>query len=323
MSSYFNFQLPIIVDQNVSYDAELGGDLPTASHPVDMGVRLVANFVSGTYREDNSDPNDISSNFTFVQEVINNGIFIFLNKDTIISEIGEEGVTNYNVDASALDGVLANSYAGAQNSSLVPDGSIVVINTTALTSGSTLSDINNSIYQTEGTRTLFGGDDGYDSGIASVVAESVAGALFKKFGYSASISNDAAISNDAEIRNASAGVITGMNMVLNETNANYTSSTIFRGYLDSGRYAYGAENAGEETPYNFEQVIFQWIVQVRGNVVDTSDGGGNVSVEQIFGTYISNVESNEGDTKVVANDGTYAINVLLQVVQDANVVYGT
>jgi len=285
MALTFNYSSIIHVnDTNVQFDLNDTNTLPMTT--VDLAVVGVGNLVSGDFVQKSSNVDDISSNFNFAASAILNAGFYLKKPDHItlstfgtavqntgdnLQITGKDTYGSYNTGSNQKWFVNLEDWAGTDAN---------VANATAVTKGK--------------------------SGPGAVLVQAAAAALFKALGKNAAINNDKTISAKEQ------GLASSLCNAWTESNANYNSSHIFKRYLGSGRYAdhnSNVEDVNTIVNYNLVNTKYDFIVQLKGNVFDSSDDA--VTFANVLG-------NQDTDTKVGA-DGSYTFNIYMSLEHQANV----
>jgi len=284
MSLTFNYSSIIHVnDTNVQFDLNGTNTLPL--NTVDLAVVGVGNLVSGNFVQKSSDVEDISSNFTFAAADILNAGFYLSKPDHIslsafgntvqntgdnLKITGKDTYGGLNTNASQKWFVNLEDWAG--DDANVLDGNTVVKG---------------------------------KSGPGAVLVQAAAAALFKALG------KNAAINNDKTICDKEQGLASSLCNAWTESSATYANSHIFKRYLGSGRYAEhgtSSEDVNTVVSYNLVDTKYDFIVQLKGNVSDSSNS--NINYTNVLGTQ-------DSDTKVDAN-GSYTFNIYMSLEHHAD-----
>lgn len=254
---------------------------------VDLAVVGVGNLVSGNFVQKSTNVDDISSNFNFTAAaILNTGFYLSPSRPNHIT-LSDFGAcvqnTGDNLKITGRDKY--GNYDTGDNQKW-----FVNLNTWA------------------GTDTNVATSDTVNkgkSGPGAVLVQAAAAALFKALGKNAAINNDKTIgAKEQDLAKSLCNAWT-------ESNANYNSSHIFKRYLGSGRYA--DHNSNEEdintvVNYNLTNTKYDFIVQLKGNVKDSSDD--TINFSSVLGTP-------ETDTKVDATGG-YTFNIYMSLEHHAN-----
>lgn len=284
MSILFNYGSLITLDNlNAQVNVEPDTTLPQAQ--VDMAVVGIADFLSGNYTQKSADVNDIVSNFTFSASDVEGAGFYLSSLPSYLSLTNYGTAVHATSDNLAIKGVAKYGahdtgsdrkwFANLQTWNGVKDNVVGAVNTLSV-----------------GKET---------AGIGAVLVQSASAALFKKLGKHAALANDDAI--QAKQTELATSLKAGWDEVANS----YDNSTIFKRYLDSGRYADDGADVNATVNYNVSGMKFDFIVQLKGNVADKdSENSETLAIATILG------DSSIGETKVLAN-GDYTFNVYMRL----------
>lgn len=285
---------------NVSFDALVASGLPeNEREEIDLAVHGFADFVSGTYQQKTTDTDDIASTVTVDKANLLAASFKLLtdaptgatwNFSTVGDDIKDTGSGLVITSASALK---------PRNDANAANGGAAV----SVGSGDWFANL--QVWAGSNANVVDGGNVKHGQGIGAVLVQAAGAALFKRLG------KNAAISNDKSIEAKQDGLATLIKGVIDEDAEDYSTSKMFKRYLDSARYeADASADVGSTVAYNLDQANFDFIVQVQGTV---SDGNGPAldkgTVNRVLGT-IGN------DNHKVTTDLTYKMNVFMRITQD-------
>ena len=288
---HYTIDSEIALTEDPKINALVQDNLP-GSGAYDIAFTGVANFLSGDYKQNSSDINDIVSNVAIDTNALNNAHFFLVTggHDTRGATYANSINTGaYFYGASAANKVQLSNGGSVDIDGLLPYGSAWIPMTDVAT-GVQSSKVN---------------DDGVllndQSSVADGLLQAVTAALFTKIGKNAAILNDAPMHGTLQTNFNS-----GLGTVMNEDSKDYANSKFFKRYLESGRYA--SENHDTNIKdYNMDNTLVNMIVNISGTVSDTDNiPVFNQSViQQIFGS----------DTKI-QNDGSYHIKVFVSLLND-------
>jgi len=128
----------------------------------------------------------------------------------------------------------------------------------------------------------------------------LAASLFGHFQKTAAINNDTTLLESTQVGTS----VTG----LNEAESNYTSSKIFKRYVESGRYAEDTSAENAPVDYNFTAAKVAFVVKVDGTISGSANNDMNSS--EIAAMLADKTAS-------VGSDGVYNLNVLFVLNQNA------
>ena len=286
---------------DVNIDGAPSSALPAEKDNIDMVVMGYGDFISGTYQQDTADVATVKSNVTV--------------DSTKLLHIAYAGL-------GALPAGSGCTLTANYGAAVIASGDNLVVNNkddVIPKSGGAAVDIgdetdwfvDHSIYAGTDTNVYDGGLKHTNNRMGAFLIEAVSAALFKKYG------RTAAILNDADIKGKQTDLAGKIKTALDEANKNYADSIIFKRYLDSGRYYHdGNGDVDAAHAYEFDNAQFDFVVQVTGNVKDKNSEGNFVS---LTGTQIDTIlGSGANDHKVskeVGKVGNYTLNILLRLKQ--------
>ena len=287
MPLIFNHSALITVDGAATLDINTASSLPQ-SH-CDLAVVGIGDFVSGNYTQKSGDVNDIVSNFTLSSTSVQ-GAGFYLSTAPVgvtLSTFGN-AVTATSTSLEIKQRKLIGNFDVGEDKDWFANLQTM--------------DGNRSLVSTV-TALKTGGDNG---GAGAVLVQAAASALFKALGKHAALNNDKAISSK-QVKMSN-----DMSNAWKETDASYNDSDIFKRYLDSGRYADDGADVNTVVNYNLVSTSYDFIVQLSGNVTDSSDPNTDLDIARILGN------SAAGETKVLEN-GDYKFNVYMRLQHQASI----
>jgi hypothetical protein len=286
---HYTLDSEIELTQNAEINAMVQDQLPDSGN-YDIAFAGVAKFLSGDYKQDSTDINDIVSNVTVNTDALNDAHFF------LVTDGHDSRHTGYSVNSAAYfytsasaDKVQMGNNSNVAISGLLPYGNAWVAMTDVAT-GTQGSKINNS--------TLLKAQ----SSVADGLLQAVTAALFKKIGKNAAILNDAPMHGSLQTN-----FNTALGNRIDESQQDYTNSKFFKRYLESGRYQSDDHDTNQKS-YVMNDTLVNMIVNISGSVTD-SDGTPNLLtasvVNQIFGS----------GTKIDAS-GNYSIKAFVSLLHD-------
>ena len=278
-SIVFSYGELITLDNlNAQLNVEPATTLPQAQ--VDMAVVGIADFLSGNYTQKSADVNDIVSNFTLDASAIEGAGFYLQTGD-----LPDLSLTSFGTAVHATSDNLA--IKGKANYGTHHTGSDRKWFANLQTFAGVKSNVSDS-------NSLLVGKD--KAGIGAVLVQSASAALFKKLG------KHAALANDTTIQSKQTELATSLKAGWDEVANSYDNSTIFKRYLESGRYADDGADVNATVDYNVSGMKFDFIVQLKGNVDDKD--GETLDISTILG--------DSSETKVDSS-GNYTFNVYMRL----------
>ena len=287
---------------NASINAETAGPVDAIALGYDVALILLANGLTGTYKQVNGNMEDINSNLEIVSSEWDRGRMLHVS-GAGSADLGTSGrtaygnsvgaglrfgtgaISNIQLESGASFAVTASNFASEKiGAAITPLGN----------QDRTLVD-NNGIYITSDQNNEIG------HGLKHVVAA----AMFKDLGKTAALINE-----DAFATSLQSTLYTALNSAL-ETDAGYDTSKVYKQYLGTNRYG-GADPdfTGSET-YNLNHTVVNFVVNIVGNVGD-EDGTVAMSASVVNGLFGDETAS---ETKVTA-DGSYSISAWVQWFND-------
>lgn len=300
--TYGSSTLINITNHNASVDFDINGLPATFKDNIDLAVTGFANFISGNYVQDGADVNDISSTVTLDLAHLRNAAITEMNA----AELTDSGATRVAYGTSVhntFSSSVGSSLTGISNRSASTDTDFkTTFNTRHVLLNFQKSNMQTAANFKSGANLLKN-----TSGLGALMVEAASAALFKKLGKHAALSNDSTVSGG--LMSQVSSLTSAIESALAETNANYSSSAMFRTYLNSGLYNDDGTDVGSSTSYTLDRSNYDFVIRFQGNVSDSSGTEINsTSVNRIFGDATTN------ETRVTAN-GKYSINVLLRLQQ--------
>lgn len=288
---------------DASMDAESERNVATGD--VELAFAGVGNFLTGNFKQTNSDINEIRSNVSVTGNLNKARLFLMAEgpSDSMASAYGNElTAAVYETKYGAGDIFLVDkSSANINASAVVPGGS---------NTGSIIPLTNQSFSNDQWAHNTGSFGEG--------LVNAVSAALFKKVGKNAALINDTDMV--ASIDDAIQGVLGG---AMNEVTNNYNESHYFKRYLESGRYASQNVNEGDINAlinYTMNDTLIKMKINMSGSVRDTDNtvdltNGDNVN--QVFGTTNASPDpSQTGVSHLVDTNGNYNIHVFLDLRHD-------
>lgn len=287
---HYTLDSEIELTENAEINALVQDELPDSGN-YDIAFAGVANFLSGDYKQDSSDINDIVSNVTVSTDALNDAHFF------LVTDGHDSRHTGYSVNSAAYFYTTSssNQVQMANNSNvaisgLIPYGSEWIAMTDVAT----------------GMKSTKIADNGAllnaQSSVADGLLQAVTAALFKKIGKNAAILNDAPMHGSLQ-----SNFNTALGNRIDESQQDYTNSKFFKRYLESGRYQSDDHDTNQKS-YVMNDTLVNMIVNISGSVTD-SDGTPNLLtasvVNQIFGS----------ETKIDAS-GNYSIKAFVSLLHD-------
>lgn len=277
----FNHGALIDINATVGLDFDLVGNLPQSE--CDLSVEGIGNFASGNYTQLSSDVDDITSNFTLNPADIQDCGFFLKNPSGTGVSLSTFGSAVHNTADNLV----------IKNRKLY--GSVdTVVNRAWFANLQTMSGVPNNV--SDATKLNPGKAN---AGPGAVLVQAAAAALFKKLG------KHAALNNDKEIQAKQSELATSMSGAFAEAGVNYATSKVFKRYLESGRYAADGPDVNTIVNYDVTSTVYDFIVQLSGNVNDSSGDDVSAAVSTMLG-------ASGTDTKVDAN-GKYKFNVYMRL----------
>lgn len=307
MSLQFNISSLVEFTQNVSYDADASatGTLPDDVNPVDFVVNVRVNgLIQGNYVQNSLDVNDVITNISINTSKLDEGTFYVPIKSTF-------GGTKSTYEVGEDPAQLANGYQyGSSNTNFLFND----VNKESVSSLHTL--INYQNYNSNGYFVDLGGGkrqlkSGRNrSGLGAVIVNAASAALFKKFGKGSAIINDVDMYGSSRINVLKNEILSTINSAVSVSNADYANSSVFRTYLYSGKYKSDIGDSTQVQTMNLDGAVTRVLVKMSGTASDPDDDINTAEREVIFGNYAN------GETKLLAANGNYEINFVLQIIQD-------
>jgi len=287
---HYTLDSEIALTENPEIDAKVQDSLPDDGN-YDIAFTGVASFLSGNYKQDSSDINDIVSTVTVDTDALNAAHFF------LVTDGHDSRHTGYSVNSSAY-------FYGSSSATKVQmgDDSNADMTTDLLPYGNSWIAMTDVATGTQSTKIA---DNGAllkaQSSVADGLLQAVTAALFKKIGKNAAILNDAPMKS-----NLQTNFNNGLGSVMNEDGKDYNSSKFFKRYLESGRYA-SDDHDTDLKSYVMDNTVVNMIVNISGTVSDSDTNPVfNASViEQIFGS----------ETKIASN-GFYSIRAFVSLLHD-------
>lgn len=277
---------------NISFDAEVASGLPTdESGEVDLAVIGFADFVSGSYQQKTSAPNDITSTVSVVTDDLKNATFKLLTA----------APTGATFSFSTIGDAIKDTEEGL----VIQDASAIKpVGKDAVTKGSGAWFANLRTWAGTLSNVVDGANVLESQGMGAVLVQAAGAALFGRLG------KNAAISNDSSIEAKQSALATAIAGTISETaGTNYNDSKMFKRYLDSGRYEADNVDVNASVDYNLDAANFDYIVQLQGSVADEDDVLTAAVVNRVLGTI------GDGHHKV-QTDLTYKMNIFMRIQQD-------
>jgi hypothetical protein len=284
-----------ITNGHVSFDAAVASGLPGEKESIDLAVIGFANFMSGTYQQLTSDVQDITSTVTIDDAKVKNATFALLT--AIPADVGAANFSSYGTTVSGTGSKLViqaktsvyNKASGSNQAGVQVLGASHAFFGNLDVWAGTLANVSD----VSGVKQ--------NQGLGSVLVQAAGAALFKSLGKNASIDND------DTVEGKQANLATAIDTAMTETAATYSTSTMFKRYLDSGRYYDDNADVGSSHAYNFKNANLDFIVQLSGTLSDSSgDTITNAVVNRILGTTLT-------DHKVALADKSYKMNILVRL----------
>jgi hypothetical protein len=283
-----------ITGGDVSFDVNAVSGLPTEKDSIELAVIGFANFMSGTYQQSTSNVQDITSTVTINSSKVQHATFALLT--SIPSDVGANFSSYGNVVSGTGDKLVIQDKSAILNK----------VNGTAVTVLNASHDFFGNLRVWDGTigNVVSGTNVKPNQGLGSVLVQAAGAALFKSLG------KNAAIDNDETVEGKQSNLATAIDSAITETAANYATSTMFKRYLDSGRYYDDNAGVNASQAYNFKNAYVDFVVQLSGTLSDSTVNGpaiASADVNRILGT-------SGTDHKVAANQN-YKMNILIRLQQ--------
>lgn len=278
---------------NISFDAEVAGGLPTTGETdeVDLAVIGFADFVSGSYQQLTSAPNDITSTVTVNTTDLKNATFKLL--------------TAAPTGATFTFSTLGDAIKDTEEGLVIQDASAIKpAGKAAVTKGAGAWFANLRTWAGDLSNVVDGSNVHESQGMGAVLVQAAGAALFGRLG------KNAAISNDASIEGKQAGLASAIAATISESaGTNYKDSKMFKRYLDSGRYEADNVDVNASVDYNLDAANFDYIVQLQGSVADSSEALTAGVINRVLGVI-------GGGHHKVQTDLTYKMNIFMRIQQD-------
>lgn len=277
----FNHGALIDINATVGLDFTPATNLPQTE--CDLSVEGIGNFASGNYTQLSGDVNDITSNFTLNPADIQDcGFFL---KDPAATGV-------------SLSTFGTAVHATSDNLEIKAKKSYGTVNTAVdrewFANLQTMNGLRSNV--SDATKLNPGKAN---AGPGAVLVQAAAAALFKQLG------KHAALNNDKEIQAKQSALATSMSDAFAEVGVDYATSKVFKRYLESGRYAADGPDVNSVVNYDVTSTVYDFIVQLSGNVNDSSGDDVSTAVSTMLGV-------SGTDTKVDAN-GNYKFNVYMRL----------
>lgn len=274
-------------------DLEAASQLPGEGEGIDLAVIGFANFMSGSYQQLTSDVHDITSTVNINANQVRNASFALL---TTLPSDSAANFSTYGDSVKDTGSKLVIQDKSALNKD--DNSGTVSVFTEAHDWFANLrvwaGDNNNVIDSNGNVRN--------GQGIGAVLVQAAGAALFKSLG------KNAAINNENTIESKQSKLANDLGNAIRESTSNYTESTMFKRYLDSGRYYHDNADVGSTQTYNFENANIDFVVQLQGTLSDTDDTLNNAIISRALGTSLS-------DHKVVNDTFNYKLNIFVRLQQ--------
>ncbi len=283
-----------ITNGHVDIDAEAAAGLPIEGGSIELGVIGFANFMSGTYQQNSSDVTDITSTVTINSDQVKKASFALLT--SLPSDSGAS-FSSYGNTVKATGSKLVINSASALNKD--DDSGTVTVLTSV---GAWFPNLR--LWQGNLQNVLDGINVKKSQGIGAVLVQAAGAALFKSLG------KNAAINNDTVVEGKQSNLASAIDTAISENAQDYTNSTMFKRYLDSGRYADDNADVGAAQAYNFKNANLDFVVQLSGTLSDSSNNATltNAVVNRVLGT-------SGTDHKVALSDKSYKMNIFVRLQQ--------
>ncbi len=274
-------------------DLEAAGQLPAEGDSIDLAVIGFANFMSGNYQQLTSNVQDITSTVNINAEQVKKASFALL--------------TTLPSDSAATFSPYGNSVKLTGNKLVIQDKSALIKddNSGAVSVVTETHDwfANLSVWAGDNDNVIdINGNVRNGQGIGAVLVQAAGAALFKSLG------KNAAINNENSIETKQGKLANDLGNAIRESSNNYTQSTMFKRYLDSGRYYHDNADVGSSQAYNFHNANIDFVVQLQGTLSDRDDTLNNVILSRALGTSLS-------DHKVATTTFNYKLNIFVRLQQ--------
>ena len=283
-----------VENANALIDAEAASGLPeNEGASIDLAVIGFANFMSGSYQQLTSNVQDITSTVTIDSNKIRDASFALL--------------TNLPTDSGATFSTYGGDVKGTGGKLVIQDKTGLMKdenNGVSVISPSHDWFANLRVWAGNNTNVVNGGNVKKSQGIGAVLVQAAGAALFKSLG------KNAAINNENSIEGKQSKLSNDLTNAIQENANNYSESTMFKRYLDSGRYYDDNADVGSSHNYNFKNANLDFVVQLQGTLSDSSKANSltNDVVNRVLGTP-------GDDHKVALADKSYKMNILVRLQQ--------
>lgn len=282
----------ITVDANAVIDTEAASGLPSNERAaIDLAVIGFANFMSGTYQQNTSDPQDITSTVSINTEQVKKASFALL---TALPSDSGAGFSTYGGDVKDTGDKLVIQ----GRATLITDDD----ESTATVTSSSAWFANLRVWQGDINNVTNGTNIKHSQGIGAVLVQAAGAALFKSLG------KNAAINNENSIEGKQSKLSNDLTNAIQENTSNYSESTMFKRYLDSGRYYDDNADINVSQNYNFKNANLDFVVQLQGTLSDSDDVLSNAIVTRVLGTPGT-------DHKVALANKEYKMNIFVRLQQ--------
>lgn len=287
---------------DATINAENAGPVDSINLGYDVALILLANGLTGTYKQVNGDMEDINSNLEIASSEWERGRMLYVS-GTGAANLGTSGRTAYGNDVGA--GLRFGT--GAISSIQLENGDsfdVVGSNFASEKIGTDITPLGNQ------DRALVNDAGAYitsekNNEIGHGLKHVVAAAMFKDLGKTAALINE-----DDFATSLQSTLYTALNSAL-ETDAGYDTSKVYKQYLGTGRYGGADPNFNGSETYNLNDTVVNFVVNISGNVAD-EDGGVTMTAAVVNGLF---GDSTASETKVTG-DGSYSISAWVQWFND-------
>ena len=309
---------------NVSIDGILDPEtipsLPdSTSDKIDIAVIGFGNFISGTFQQNTTDPDEIVSNTIISASGVQACDFALLegsNRTTHFNTMGTAPTMSGADYSTALDTSKSNLIV-TDIAKIMPTGSSLAGDMVTVLSNNanffanlkTWAGTNSNVVISEGGSTALKEGTG---GWQAVLVQAVSGALFQQYGKATAILNDdeTAFSGNTTFGDA---VVTA----LADSNATKSTTKIFDHYLASGMYDADTDATEGSTAYDLDGATFDFVVNLSGNLTDTDSTKFNTTEarKSLLALSLGGASDAASVNKVDITASTYSIRLLVRLVQ--------
>jgi hypothetical protein len=320
--SVFRFENSSVI--NVSIDGVLDPEsipsLPdTTTDKIDIAVIGFGNFISGTFQQNTSDPDEIVSNTTITANGVQACDFALLegaNRTSHFATMSTAPTMSAEDYSNALD-ISKDNLIVKNIAKIIPtDGTLASEMVTVLDNNAnffanlkTWAGTDSNVKLTESGETALKEGTG---GWQAVLVQAVSGALFQQYGKATAILNDdeTAFSGNTTFGEA---VVTA----LKDTSATKSDTKIFDHYLASGMYDADTDATEGPTNYDLDGATFDFIVNLTGSIKDTNDQLFNTTDarKSLLALSLGGASDATSVNKVSIANSTYSIRLLVRLVQ--------